>query len=99
MKIELTTTEFLELKYLHALKYNYLVRDENGKTYVFKEKPHREKLSFSTYRHWLVNDNLDIELNSHNRRKTELATYEFIQFEDEPIFIKDILTGYKIVKE
>lgn len=95
MDITLTKTEFVELKYLQAL--GYLVRDEIGKTVVFREKPYRKNDMFCL-NYWFVTDSNEYELNPRNRRKTELATYEFIQFEDDPLIIKDIIKEYKIIK-
>lgn len=97
-KCGLMETEFIELTYLHALKFNYLVRNEIGSVEVFKNKPHRETEG-SYYRTWVERDYPMTKEEMKNRRKTSLGSYEFIQFENEPIIIKDILKGYKIIKE
>ncbi|MFK3936596.1 hypothetical protein ACI2JA_03650 [Alkalihalobacillus sp. NPDC078783] len=97
--MDLQHTEFIELSYFYIKGFRYLVRNEMGTVKVFVNKPHRDIETNYTpygktrggYDTWIETATpLSIEEQSRNK-SVELGKYNFIQWEDEPTLIEELI--------
>lgn len=97
--IELTYEEKIELSYLRLKGFKFLVRNQIGSARVFVNKPHRDKeknyYPFGSdrggYDFW-IETKTPISVEEQRRtQNVELGKYEFIQWQDDPILIDDLL--------
>lgn len=105
IKLELTHGEFIELSYWYIKGFRWLVRNEIGSVKLFVNKPHRDKetnyIPFGKtrggYDIW-IETKTPISIEEQRRRKDiELGSYSFIKWEDEPLYIEDLI-GINFIK-
>lgn len=89
--------EIIELMYLNAKGFNYLVRNEIGSVEVFKNKPHKNYNS-PGYITWVERGYPMTIEEIKGRQQVTLGKYTFVKFEDNPILLSDIVNRYVVQK-
>ena len=85
---KLTELEEIELKYLYAKGFKYIVRHEKGLIEAFKEMPNRNKHG-NLYGTWVIGEYPIKDFSLFT--ELELGKYEFLTWKDEPIEITQLI--------
>lgn len=85
----LTELEIIELKYLQALGFKYIGRNENGVLAVFKEEPVRHHRRPDLYGTWVIGSYPIKDFSLYSNVK--LGQYNFVAWKGGVVKIDDLI--------